>query len=538
MRRVVVLTLLSSGAAFVYAGARAPDAANEVAPARERTFGRAEEGPQILLNGLAENGLLGDLGLGALTSTALENDPRIRELLALNPKLLTYLVECALAEGQSVSVDDGAQVHVFEGAGGLAPEWADGPCTEACQEWVSACLFARTNIYGIPVRIFISGTHPALNAEEQPDDGAFLEEEGAFYGNLFLDPYRAYTCRGAGNDPLYLGTRVCTLPGNRCGYQSLGPCGPIDGDTGLGTRRHACEAYEDGVYRRCHNRLSTEGSGEFPEPNKVYDRVLGVRVRRSTFQGGVHAACAGGAPDGGVVDPPDSGLPPPTGITAGRQCAWDEDCASNTLYCDVTSPQPMCTSTCAQSLDQRVEQGQCGGVGSTCLEVGPGFGVCTGSCIPGRPSEALGGCAPNRICTGLWLQREVADRTGCFPFCQADGDCAQGTRCNPRVGACGEPADETKLPDGEPCSATAAENECRGGCILTSTTSEEVGNCFSVINLARTERCPDDPDDIPAIFPRGEDMGVCVFRQCATSADCTPPHRCRPGPAGFDGCMP
>ncbi|MCK6550503.1 hypothetical protein L6R52_31995 [Myxococcota bacterium] len=491
-----------------------------------------------VLNGVALNGLFGDLGAGPLSAERLSADPTVRELLVVAPSVLRYTVQCALGPEQSVAIDDGTETHVFDGAIGLAPDWADGPCDEACQEWVSACLLARTNIYEIPVRIYIDGPHPALAtpAGEEPDP-SFSEDEGAFFGNLFQDPPRVYTCRGSGNDPLYLATRVCTLPGNRCNYQSLGACGPIDGDTGLPSKRHVCESHEDRSYRRCHNRPSIEGSDAFPEPSRVYERVITIRVRKSTFGGGVGAACLGGAPDGGVADPPDSGLPDPDGgITAGRQCASDEDCASALLTCDVGSPQPSCTTACAPSASQADEQAECGGPGTTCLGDGLSFHTCTRACAAGRRTEETGGCAPNRVCTGLWIMRDDgSDRAGCYTFCQTDADCAQGLACNPRLGACGEPVDPTKLPDGEPCTDGA---ECRGTCIATSTTAGSPGQCVSFVNLARTRACPDDPSLILPAAPPGDELAVCVFKQCRDSSECTAPLVCRRAATGDDACLP
>lgn len=315
------------------------------------------------------------------------------------------------------------------------------------------------------------------------------------------------------------------------------PCGPVDGDTGLPSKRHACESNEEGSHRRCHNRPSIEGSDEFPEPNRTYERVITIRVRRSTFGGGVASECLGGAPDGGVADPPDSGVVPTDGgVTAGRACATDEDCESNVLTCDVGSPQPWCSTECQPSADQAEERAACGGPGTTCLGDGVSFHTCTRACAAGRRSEETGGCAPNRVCTGLWIMRsDGSDRAGCYTFCQSDADCAQGLACNPRLGACGAPVDPAKLPDGAPC--TTAE-DCRGTCIATSTTAGAPGQCLSFVNLARNRTCPDDPEHILPAAPPGDELAVCVFRGCRDTSECTPPLVCRPAATGDDACLP
>jgi hypothetical protein len=330
--------------------------------------------------------------------------------------------------------------------------------------------------------------------------------------------------------------RVCSLPGNRCAYQSLGPCGAVDGNNGLATRRHACEGFEDGNYLRCHNRLSNEDADEFAEPNRLYERVITIRVRKSTFAGGRNASCLGGAPDGGVSDPPDSGVGEAVlGVTAGRRCAGDEDCNSNLLICDTSSPQAICTATCTQSADQRIEAAQCGGNITTCLGDGVNFATCTRACRAMRDGEANGGCADNRVCTGLWISRaNGGDRTGCYPHCQVDGDCTLQTRCNPRTGACGQPADNRKLADGEPCTGV---DDCRGLCIATSTTGGTGAQCASFINLALTQLCPDDPQNIFPAWPTGDDLGICVFKSCTSNNDCTPPLSCRVAITGSLACI-
>ena len=108
-------------------------------------------------------------------------------------KLTKYLVECALpAEESIVKTVDGQTVQL-DGLLGLAPEWQAGDCDEDCQEWVSACLLARTNVSGATVSIFVSGEHEALDWE--PPKGTVLE--AGFYGNLFTDPDGKYLCKGS-----------------------------------------------------------------------------------------------------------------------------------------------------------------------------------------------------------------------------------------------------------------------------------------------------------------------------------------------------
>src|SRR5262249_37402515 len=70
--------------------------------------------------------------------------------------------------------------------------WArTGRCDESCQRWVTACVLARTNAYGVKVDISIRAppdapdavkNAPATSGEER---GEYSLREGAFWGNVF-----------------------------------------------------------------------------------------------------------------------------------------------------------------------------------------------------------------------------------------------------------------------------------------------------------------------------------------------------------------
>jgi hypothetical protein len=94
----------------------------------------------------------------------------------------------------------------------LAPGWRDGPCDPACQERVSACVLARVNALGRSIPVVLGP--PARAAE------------GAFFGNLFSEPPRLFSCGGDRAPPRALG-RECALPGNRCGVTWTGPCSAV-----------------------------------------------------------------------------------------------------------------------------------------------------------------------------------------------------------------------------------------------------------------------------------------------------------------------
>jgi hypothetical protein len=90
----------------------------------------------------------------------------------------------------------------------FAPAWREGPCGVVCQEWVSACLLARLNTRGqrLPLLLMV------------PDRRA----EAGFFGNLFVDPPRLFSCSG-GRVARAPG-RECASPRNACGVTWIGRC--------------------------------------------------------------------------------------------------------------------------------------------------------------------------------------------------------------------------------------------------------------------------------------------------------------------------
>jgi hypothetical protein len=169
----------------------------------------------------------------------------------LSRQLLKYTVGCALDSTQpsfsfSWVDEDGNTNDVTDpGQIGLATDWAHGPLGSGDEQgWVSACLVARVNYFGIEVALSIRGDDAALatTPEEVAD---YPNEEGAFWGNLFADPPVAYACDDVPDDDtsrsLY---RVCAagyVEANSdiasCGIiQRLGSCDtycePLTGDSG------------------------------------------------------------------------------------------------------------------------------------------------------------------------------------------------------------------------------------------------------------------------------------------------------------------
>lgn len=150
-------------------------------------------------------------------------------------KILKYLSSCALKENQALAHQEEEKEYVFKGRLGLAPEWVHRPFSKKEQAWVSACLMARTNFFGVPVQVLLKGEHPILKNQvfSKINNKNNLLEEGAFYGNLFIQASESklYVCSGRdiqeGKD--IFKKRICALPSkihqkNKCGFVYMGPC--------------------------------------------------------------------------------------------------------------------------------------------------------------------------------------------------------------------------------------------------------------------------------------------------------------------------
>ena len=113
------------------------------------------------------------LGTGPLTSTS----EGVADLLDREDgaRHLEYTALCALDAGTSLTVGEAT----YPGLYGLAPEWADAPCDESCQRWVTACLLAHTNVGGYSVEISMRGAHPGMAWSPEIEQTFVIE--GSFY---------------------------------------------------------------------------------------------------------------------------------------------------------------------------------------------------------------------------------------------------------------------------------------------------------------------------------------------------------------------
>lgn len=131
-------------------------------------------------------------------------------------EFVRYLADCALCAGVAAYADIAGQRYEFPGATGLAPHWLHRPLSEAEQRWVTACILARTNAFGIEVQISLRADHspyPALATTDE-ERREFTLHEGDFFGNLFADLPVAAVAWGHAtpeqrHDPVFQ-LRVCT----------------------------------------------------------------------------------------------------------------------------------------------------------------------------------------------------------------------------------------------------------------------------------------------------------------------------------------
>ena len=233
--------------------------------------------------------------------------------------------------------------------------------------------------------------------------------------------------------------------------------------------------------------------------------------------------------------------PTPTGTSlAGAMCANDMACGSPLLSCDTDFRGGYCSAECSNNASQDCEMAQCGGRGSTCLALGDGADAvtfCAPQCSPTARAGMPGTCRAGTVCTGWWYTHNSGepDRTGCEYFCSSNDHCPAGMACNTRTGECGTAASTTLRADGEPCDPTrdsgdGPSTQCRGYC-FAETDVEREGICGSLLNIGATPNCPDNPTAVHPLAPsddngRTDNLGLCIYHECTTDADCTLPLHC------------
>jgi Domain of unknown function (DUF5011)/HYR domain len=282
--------------------------------------GNSQWGTGLWANSTWASGLTGD---AAVPGNALRSSPYTRQLLQ-------YIYQCAMPPttyDTSLDPNNGALkcsstvpcdfgytcnsqntcVVPLTGSVGIGinadgTSWgASGTCDESCQRWVSACVLARTNAYGVHVEISMRAPADAPQAIKDAlkvdDTGGeretFSLREGAYYGNIFATtpttPPPAggngqatgaiaatpvyYACAGPGSNIPEITKRFCSSQGDQTVINVPGVC--------LGTSEQGpvCEGEDTdqtsltrGAIQDCHTGSNLAGT--------TYKEVLTVYLKQ------------------------------------------------------------------------------------------------------------------------------------------------------------------------------------------------------------------------------------------------------------------
>ncbi len=173
-------------------------------------------------------------------------------------------------------------VCTFDGNLGLAPRWESRRLDMAGRGWVSSCIFSRVSALDTAVAISLRGEVDSLAVGED-EASTFNLQEGAFYGNLFVDnpdesvPPDWNACSGKDSD--LLTSRRCTQPSQdpekagltECGFKYTGDC--ADHDTAVASP-YACRTADSVTvgttsYTTYDNCYDSDGLGRWPHSQRA-----------------------------------------------------------------------------------------------------------------------------------------------------------------------------------------------------------------------------------------------------------------------------
>ena len=275
---------------------------NQAATIRNRLASNRLASNRLASNRLASNRLASNrLASNSLSYVALSDTSDILDTPE-GRDVYSYIISCALPEGITIVANvagaaDTAPpdtnytcsggVCTFIGGLGLAPSWLDRRLDHNGQGWISACLFSRVNANDTAESISLRGRNGGL-AVSPVEMELYTAQEGAFYGNLFIDdpdpsvPPDWHACIGEAKLACPgdtgcggLGNRDCAQenPANPgytyCGFKYAGTCGDY---TPALPSPYACRTYDAaaGYYGDCH---ADDGMGQWPA-SKKYREVI------------------------------------------------------------------------------------------------------------------------------------------------------------------------------------------------------------------------------------------------------------------------
>jgi hypothetical protein len=191
--------------------------------------------------------------------------------------------------------------------------WGSGTCDEECQRWVSACVLARTNAYGVHVDISMRApanapqtiknalavTDTECNGNGNPDN-AYSHREGSFFGNIFATtPETAaengaavgpvdstpifYACAGPDSNIPEITKRFCSSQGDQVVIQVPGVClsgsGPFSsGLCSVSSNDCTNEDPSEVVAQDCHPSSGSGPCTDYRDPN-CYSEVITVFLK-------------------------------------------------------------------------------------------------------------------------------------------------------------------------------------------------------------------------------------------------------------------
>ncbi|HEY5945497.1 MAG TPA: hypothetical protein VIV40_08395, partial [Kofleriaceae bacterium] len=242
-------------------------------------------------NGVWENGVWEN---GVWENGVWENNLVATQLFETNPytrQVLQKIYSCAMPKGVEKTLTVGSTSITLKGEIGLAPTWdtVGGTCDETCQRWISACLIARTNAYGVTVDISMRAPANAPDSIKQAlavtdaEMAAYPLREGAFYGNLFAtspppegttgpvtNAPAFFACAGPGSNLPELTKRFNSSQGVGGPIINTGLCEPTDG------RAAACASVDPG--NGAEANCSAPATAYLPA--RQYSEVITVYIKQ------------------------------------------------------------------------------------------------------------------------------------------------------------------------------------------------------------------------------------------------------------------
>jgi hypothetical protein len=226
------------------------------APIESSTTQAIADNNKLAGNKLAGNKLAGNKLAGnklAANKFAI-NKPSGNDLLATadGREVLEYLVGCAMPENIVLVGENAGVTYTFHGDIGLTPRWLDRSLHNDEKGWISACMIARVNKYGVSVPVSLRGENDAL-AVTDSEAVTYTAQEAAFYGDIFTpgnQPIVWIACRGeaqAAGEHGQLVDRDCAEPDpahpglTMCGFTYAGDCA----DWQLPHNSYACKKFQD-----------------------------------------------------------------------------------------------------------------------------------------------------------------------------------------------------------------------------------------------------------------------------------------------------